>query len=144
VSCGNNQKKKDILTLMILILIVVVSIILYMWPRPIVRDTTGCEIRLLQKNPHYGEPIGDFELEEEYNEQAILECLSRYKAFPSLSRANGYLASKVKLTIFLSNGDSILVGDINYYDKANGARYLIVEANELTEELFEILGMKET
>lgn len=133
-------KHKKWLAPAVIVLVLVAAVVVYFTPRPILWDPTAVEVRILQKNPHYGEPNGDFELIEEYNEQAILECLSRYKAFPSLSRANGYLASKVKLTVFLSNGDSILVGDINYYDKANGVRYLIVDAKALEAELLEILS----
>lgn len=118
-------------------------------PRPILKDENSSRIISVEYNPYWKENSNEMPVSlSGYDEKKLLECLSRYKKYFTLSRAGQIHVSDTLLDIsFVSDGkpQSMVLGDIhNYIAESYGSvKYGVYNADALRAELLDILGLPE-
>lgn len=135
--------KLTIITIFVLILALIVTIVVLFQPRPIVKAGEKYRIDFIMYNPNVGTIIDDCEHLEDFDAQAVFDCLSRYEEHLTLSKAGGYSLCDVEFSIMVwtpGKSKNILLGNINRSDTGYGTYYYAIEnAESLKEELREIL-----
>ena len=111
-------------------------------PRPIVTDIGGSQVIGVLHNQYFNETDGPQELipVADYDEAAILDCLSRYSAQRTPGKVTtGTWLGHTELVILLDTGDRskiIYLGNRNYHFGSYGeTKYLVREGDLLRAEL---------
>ncbi len=119
----------------------------FFFPVSILKHVDDGFVHFVRCNPNFetGEPeYNTIEISEEAK-QKVLECLSRYREYRTLSFEQGYSLSNMELEIYIQDGKeskTIVLGNINYSVRTYGTqKHGIYNANALREELLEILGL---
>lgn len=132
-----------IITIVVLIIALIAAIVVSFKPRPIVKAEEEDRIDFIMYNPNVGTIIDDWQDLEDFDAQAVFDCLSRYEEHLTLTKARGYSLCDVEFRILVWTPDGlkeILLGNINRSYKGYGTYYYAIEdAESLKEELREIL-----
>lgn len=136
--------KITIITIIFLILALIAAIFFLFLPRPIVKAGEEYRIDTIEYNPNVGtDNAEDCRYLEDFDAQAVFDCLSRYEEHLTLTKSGSYSLGDVEFSIMVwTPGDSkfILLGNINCSYKGRGTYYYAIEDSEsLKAELREIL-----
>ncbi|MBS6546239.1 MAG: hypothetical protein KH319_02520 [Butyricicoccus pullicaecorum] len=130
--------------------VLAVAALMFFFPRPIVPDIEDTRVISVYYNPYFMENSNEIPVSiPDFDEQKILECLSRYRKYYTLSRAGQRSVSDIQLEIgILTNDDThqtITLGNIhNDIAESYGAwKQGVYNADALREELLDILELPE-
>lgn len=169
------MKREKIPALIILVVLVGLVTVFYLFkPHPIIEDVDN-NIRItIFYNPYYDQeadeqkyhkiPVDwvmlvddrynevpdDNALVANYDDRDILDCLSRYNEYLTLSRHNGFMIQEVELEIFIKNMDDldepqriIILGNTSYrFGSSGDPKYKIQDADKLRAELLDLIDIK--
>ena len=127
--------------------IIIILVCYFFFPVSILKHADDGLVHFVRCNSNFetGKPeYTTIEISEEAK-QKVLECLSRYQEYRTLSFEQGYSLSDMELEIYIQDGEeskTIVLGNINYSARTYGAQKRgIYNADALREELLEILGL---
>ncbi len=139
------MKKLKKIMLILFSVFLVFSIIFY--PKRICSEKDNIRIDRIVYNSKFNTEGDEYNRIEvtDYDFDEVVNCISKYKSYLTLSRATGYQLKNSEIEIFLFvNGKSrnIVLGNINYVTGNYGKlKRTIVNADELKRELTVLLEL---
>ena len=134
------------------VILMIVCALIFFTPVSLTGSMENSRVDYICYNANFGSDETDIEdiqflTPSDYDEAEVLKCLSRYKEYRTIFRANGHFLNDMELEISLMvNGESktILLGNINYMTKAYGApKHGIYHADALRNELLGMLNVSD-
>lgn len=140
------MRKKIILLSILAILVCAVLIAALFHPAPILDDSEEIFYLWITYNPSYGmQETSDFIEISDYNQDEVLNCLSKYNETLTLERSYSYSLNDVELEIMIYSEKGlkqIRMGDINEVSYGYGSFLRTIEQGDfLRKELKDILNL---
>ena len=116
-------------------------------PHPVVQNVAETSIQGLQYQPQYGQEDGTLDPPTtltDYDQAAVLACLSRYQEQRTLEKADGQEEDAGRFTMVLDvNGETkqLVLGEECYSYGADGWKYRIQNGNRLQQDLGKLLNL---
>ena len=133
--------------LLLLALCVGIAGAIFFLPHPVVQNVAETSIQGLQYQPQYGQEDGTLDPPTtltDYDQAAVLACLSRYQEQRTLEKADGQEEDAGRFTMVLDvNGETkqLVLGEECYSYGADGWKYRIQNGNRLQQDLGKLLNL---
>ena len=120
---------------------------IFFLPHPVVQNVAETSIQGLQYQPQYGQEDGTLAPPTtltDYDQAAVLACLSRYQEQRTLEKADGQEEDAGRFTMVLDvNGETkqLVLGEECYSYGADGWKYRIQNGNRLQQDLGKLLNL---
>ena len=120
---------------------------IFFLPHPVVQNVAETSIQGLQYQPQYGQEDGTLDPPTtltDYDQAAVLACLSRYQEQRTLEKADGQEEDAGRFTMVLDvNGETkqLVLGEECYSYGADGWKYRIQNGNRLQQDLGKLLNL---
>lgn len=146
---GNKEKVEKKYRIIAIILLFFIVLFCSFLPKNICKNSDNIRIDRIVYNSQFKSNKNEYNrIEiEKFDSDAIVECISDYKSYLTLTRATGYQLKDSEIEVFLTingKGKHIVLGNVNYEIWNNGLlRRNIIDANTLNEKIKILLNLSE-
>ncbi len=127
----------------IVIIMIIISLYLSTTSSPVIKDIHNGRVVKIEYNPDFEEKNGELKEQLEYDEIAVLKCLSKYNEKNSYARHKGVHRGECQFIIYVDDGTqlkSIYLGNDDFSCYEYGSfKHNIINSENLKKELKAII-----